>query len=359
MAQVLVVDKDRLHNMSLGLTLSAHDHGVQLTSIGQEAIDLGLRLRPDVLIVDWMLEDDLNGVEVAEALRSIHPETRAILVTAHASGDVRKLAKNVGFSGFLEKPLAGDSLAKGIENVLGRSPQPCRRHYGFLEYTRDGRIPYVNARARQLLRIEGRSCLQDLFSARGQSELTYAKGNWVELSLAADESSTLWGYARPGYVSTGFLFLLGSDDYGEKDDPMLAKLLYSDRIGARDSAGADRVIILDPDPLQRRLATSQLKTLGCPFHSVESCEAVLKVLESEGSIGVLFVDYAAVAEGGEEFFERIRSSCPGVTISGFSTQYRAREFQALGVEEFVLKPLVGDTLRGVLERARSSKAEAH
>ena len=359
MAQVLVVDKDRLHNMSLGLTLSAHDHGVQLTSVGQEAIDLGLRQRPDVLVVDWMLQDDLNGVEVAEALRSIHPETRAILVTAHASGDVRKLAKNVGFAGFLEKPLSGDSLAKGIDNVLGRAPQPCRRHYGFVEYTRDGRLPYANTRAQHLLRFEGRSCLQDLFSARSQSELTYAKGNWVELSLAADESTTLWGYARPGYENTSFLFLLGADDYGEKDDPLLAKLLYSDRIETRDSDAVDRVLILDPDPLQRRLATSQLKTLGCPFHSVESCEAVLKVLESEGSIGVLFVDYAAVADGGEEFLERVRSSCPGMTIAGFSTQYRAREFQALGVEEFALKPLVGDTLRGVLERARSSKAETH
>ena len=356
MAQILIVDKDKLHNMSLGLALSAHDHAVQVTSSGREAIDLGLHTRPDVLVVEWILEDDFNGVEVAESLRAIHPAIHAILVTAHASGDLRKLAKTVGFAGFLEKPVAGEGLAKGIRNVLTRSPQPCRRLFGFLEYSRAGKIFYSNAPARELLGLQGKEGIQQVFSVRSQSELAYTKGAWIELSRSGEEKQKTWGYARSGGKDVNFLFLLEPGDEKAKKDAVLAKLRLSDEVAPADVSTADRVLILDPDPLQRRLATTQLQSLRCPFHSVESSEAVFKILESKEAISVLFVDYAAVAEGGEAFLDRVRSACPGLAVVGFSSQYRGREFKALGAEGFVIKPLVGETLRRILERVRNRKS---
>ena len=52
---------------------------------GQEAIDLALKHRPDLIILDFVLPV-LNGLEAARQLKKIMPNVPIILFTQHAIG---------------------------------------------------------------------------------------------------------------------------------------------------------------------------------------------------------------------------------------------------------------------------------
>ena len=52
---------------------------------GQEAIDLALKHRPDLIILDFVMPV-LNGLDVARKLKKIMPEIPIILFTQHATG---------------------------------------------------------------------------------------------------------------------------------------------------------------------------------------------------------------------------------------------------------------------------------
>jgi CheY-like chemotaxis protein len=52
---------------------------------GQEAIDLALKHRPDLIILDFVLPV-LNGLEAARQLKKIMPNVPIILFTQHAAG---------------------------------------------------------------------------------------------------------------------------------------------------------------------------------------------------------------------------------------------------------------------------------
>jgi CheY-like chemotaxis protein len=52
---------------------------------GQEAIDLALKHRPDLIILDFAMPV-LNGLEAARQLKKIMPDVPIILFTQHATG---------------------------------------------------------------------------------------------------------------------------------------------------------------------------------------------------------------------------------------------------------------------------------
>jgi CheY-like chemotaxis protein len=57
---------------------------------GQEAIELALKHRPDLIILDWAMPL-LNGVDAARKLKKIMPEVPIILFTQHAIAAVTLL----------------------------------------------------------------------------------------------------------------------------------------------------------------------------------------------------------------------------------------------------------------------------
>jgi CheY-like chemotaxis protein len=71
-AQVLHVDDEKSVRDALAMLLRAHGYSVTSAANGPEALQLaGEGLRPDVLIVDFNLDDEMNGADVAEKMRRV------------------------------------------------------------------------------------------------------------------------------------------------------------------------------------------------------------------------------------------------------------------------------------------------
>ena len=70
-----------------------------------------------MLVADWMLGNDVDGIEVAQVLRAGLPHLGVILMTGHPCEVVETKAAAAGISPVLAKPIELAELARAIEGA--------------------------------------------------------------------------------------------------------------------------------------------------------------------------------------------------------------------------------------------------
>lgn len=73
-------------------------------------------LKPDVVLMDLRLPD-ASGVEACRRIRSAHPNTRVLLLTAFRDQSALMASTYAGASGFVLKQSAGKQLIRAVETV--------------------------------------------------------------------------------------------------------------------------------------------------------------------------------------------------------------------------------------------------
>ena len=114
MAKVLVVDDQDTYRRYLKLELEDEGHEVRTAGSGHEAIDVGTDFKPDVLVVDWMLKDDYDGLDVTNAIRQVVPSLKTVMITGYPSAELKQKAAQSRIARFVKKPF---TLADIVENV--------------------------------------------------------------------------------------------------------------------------------------------------------------------------------------------------------------------------------------------------
>lgn len=84
---------------------------------GLEAVQLTLRLRPDVLVLDLMMPG-LNGIDVARQVTKQVPQTRVVVLSMYASEDYVLEALRNGASGYVLKDASTLELVQAIRDVV-------------------------------------------------------------------------------------------------------------------------------------------------------------------------------------------------------------------------------------------------
>lgn len=74
-----------------------------IASSGQEAIQTAEKERPNLVILDMVL-DDLPGEEVFKQLKSLNPQIKVIFMTGLEQEKVAQKAKALGAKGYITKP---------------------------------------------------------------------------------------------------------------------------------------------------------------------------------------------------------------------------------------------------------------
>ncbi len=83
---------------------------------GREAVQLALKLNPDVAILDIGMPL-LNGIEVTRQIVRRQPSTKVLIVSMHSDEAYITRALQAGAKGYLLKDSAGDDLLKGVAAV--------------------------------------------------------------------------------------------------------------------------------------------------------------------------------------------------------------------------------------------------
>jgi len=83
---------------------------------GQEAIDMALDLKPDVVLMDINMPR-ISGLQATRQITESDPYIRIIILTIHAQNPYPKQLLDAGATGYLTKGCAADELENAIRQV--------------------------------------------------------------------------------------------------------------------------------------------------------------------------------------------------------------------------------------------------
>ncbi len=114
---ILLVDDDRglLHLLSAFLRLEKFD--VAIAPHGSSALELLENERVALLITDFNMPG-MNGLELADCARKLHPDMTVFLITASMIEDIVGGAVSAGIAKVFSKPLDMTNFVTAIRSVL-------------------------------------------------------------------------------------------------------------------------------------------------------------------------------------------------------------------------------------------------
>ena len=118
--RILIVDDEEaiLTVLSNSLKKRNADCEIVTATNGSTALDQISRKPFDLVITDYKM-NGMDGLELMEAISSIHPETRVILISAYGSDNIEAEARRLQAYKFLAKPLEINDFRQVVEEALG------------------------------------------------------------------------------------------------------------------------------------------------------------------------------------------------------------------------------------------------
>ncbi|MDG4533925.1 response regulator transcription factor [Streptomyces sp. AV19] len=154
MIRVLVADDEPMIRHGVRAVLST-DPGLEVVAEaadGDEAVELVLRHRPEVAVLDIRMPGT-GGIEAAARIRAAAPGTGVVMLTTFGEDDYILRALAGGASGFLVKSGAPEELIAGVRAVAGGaaylSPAVAARVVAHLAATGAGTAAGRRAAARE------------------------------------------------------------------------------------------------------------------------------------------------------------------------------------------------------------------
>jgi CheY-like chemotaxis protein len=113
--KILVVDDHGIVREGLKMVLSLESDFAVVgeAGSGKEAVDQALRLRPDVVLMD-VLMDEVNGIDACRQIKNALPEIKVLMLTSHDAAQAVEASVLAGASGYLLKNGGREDLLKGI-----------------------------------------------------------------------------------------------------------------------------------------------------------------------------------------------------------------------------------------------------
>ena len=117
-AKILIVEDEPVVAMDVQDNLEDMGHSViSIVASGKKAIEEAERGRPDLVLMDIMLKDDMTGIEAAHYI-STQFDIPIIYLTANSDTETLEKAKVAEPSGYITKPFNKWELRANIEMVL-------------------------------------------------------------------------------------------------------------------------------------------------------------------------------------------------------------------------------------------------
>ena len=179
--RILLVEDHVVVRQSIRQFLNREDdlEVVGEASEGTEAVQLTTQLKPDVVIMDVAMPK-LNGIEATKQIKTLHPVTAVLALTAYDFDEYIFALLEAGAAGYLLKSISGQELIEAIRAVhRGDSvlhPTVARK---------------VIARFRQPAIDSGSEKGLGLLSEREIEVLRLAAGGWSNKQIASELSLSM------------------------------------------------------------------------------------------------------------------------------------------------------------------------
>jgi DNA-binding NarL/FixJ family response regulator len=116
--RVMVVDDHEVVRQGVRALLNRRPGWSVVAEAGTvaQAVELALREKPDVVVMDVRLPDG-SGVEACREIRSEIPDTRVLMLTSYADDEAVMSSVLAGASAYLLKQTHGEQLVEALDSV--------------------------------------------------------------------------------------------------------------------------------------------------------------------------------------------------------------------------------------------------
>ncbi len=119
MIKILIADDEDFIRHGMRYAIPWEDNGMEVigeAGNGEEALQLAVRLRPDIVLADIQMPL-MDGLELAQRLRELLPETRVVILTAYGNTENLTSAIDVKVSAFLLKSADSKKILESVIKV--------------------------------------------------------------------------------------------------------------------------------------------------------------------------------------------------------------------------------------------------
>jgi CheY-like chemotaxis protein len=117
---VLVVDDMREQRDVATRLLSSLGYRVTAVDSGRAAFDYLASQRPDIVVLDMILGEELDGLDTYREIARLYPGQRAIIASGFSETQRVKEAQSMGVGQFVRKPYTLNTLGKAVRSELDR-----------------------------------------------------------------------------------------------------------------------------------------------------------------------------------------------------------------------------------------------
>lgn len=117
-ARILVVDDVAEQRALVGHLLSHLGYHVTSANSGREAMEHCQREAFDLLLLDMILGNGMDGLDTFHAVRAIHPAQRCLIVSGFSENERVHAAIASGALGYVQKPYTLESLGRMVRQAL-------------------------------------------------------------------------------------------------------------------------------------------------------------------------------------------------------------------------------------------------
>ncbi len=119
--KILIADDSRVMRQIVTRTLRQagfDDHDLVEAADGQQAFELALSEKPDLIISDWNMPQ-MTGVEVLRKLRAAGNNVTFGFVTSECTAEMQQQAEAAGAKFFIVKPFTAERFDEVFTPILG------------------------------------------------------------------------------------------------------------------------------------------------------------------------------------------------------------------------------------------------
>jgi len=116
--KILLIDDQQEQNEIIESALKGMGYITHSVTSGEEGIAFLQGQPVDLVLLDMMMGDGLNGRETYEQILEICPDQKAIIISGYAKSEEIMKVKNLGVSKFIEKPVTISKIGLAIKQSL-------------------------------------------------------------------------------------------------------------------------------------------------------------------------------------------------------------------------------------------------
>jgi len=115
---VLIVDDNEEQRIIASGILETLHYKTTAVASGEEAIVCLKEKKPDILLLDMIMEPGIDGLETYQQAITIHPKQKAIIASGFAETERVKEVQRLGAGQFIKKPYTIETVGLALKKEL-------------------------------------------------------------------------------------------------------------------------------------------------------------------------------------------------------------------------------------------------